>query len=109
VGVLEVDADGANIEGASKTLDPYSFGAAMKVSHIPRAMSPHKLQAVLLEGYDRIYSFKRAAGLLSAREAVYNLFFSVCYRRWRPRLAGHLNYLKLLARFGGSHNSDGNS
>ncbi len=105
VGVLETGADGAAVEGASKTLDPYSFGAAMKVSHVPRAMTPDKLQAVLIEGYDRIYSFKRAAGLLSAREAVYNLFFSVCYRGWRPRLAGHLNYLKLLARFGRSQSS----
>lgn len=109
VGVLETDTDGVRVEGASKTLDPYSFGAAMKVSHIPRAMSPHKLQALLIEGYDRIYSFKRAAGLLSAREAVYNLFFSVCYRRWRPRLAAHLNYLKLLDRFGGAKNFPENS
>lgn len=109
VGVLEADADGVTVEGASKTLDPYSFGAAMKVSHIPSAMSPHKLQSILIEGYDRIYSFKRAAELLSAREAVYNLFFSICYRKWRPRLACHLNYLKLLARFGGSQNSTVNS
>ncbi|HBC75666.1 MAG TPA: hypothetical protein DC017_12610 [Candidatus Wallbacteria bacterium] len=102
VGVVEVDPDGVAVEGVAKTLDSYSFGAAMKVSHVPRAMSPHELQAVLIEGYDRIYSFKRAAGLLSAREAVYNLFFSICYRRWRPRLVAHLNYLKLLARFGGA-------
>lgn len=92
VGVMEAPGRGG------RTLDPYSFGAAMKVSHIPKNMKPHELQKTLIDGYDRIYSLKRLPSM-GAREAVYGFFFSICYRAWRPGLLAHLNYLELLDRF----------
>jgi len=98
VGVMKTSGAGSR-SGGPETLDPYSFGASMKVSHIPENMAPWVLQEILIEGYDRIYSFSRAAVMKTFREKLYNLFFSLCYRKWRPGLVKHLNYLKLLQRF----------
>ncbi|HOD42280.1 MAG: Radical SAM superfamily protein [bacterium ADurb.Bin243] len=98
VGVMKNSAAAPKTDG-HETLDPYSFGASMKVSHIPQNMQPYRLQEILIEGYDRIYSLKRTALMKTFRETVYNLFFSLCYRKWRPGLQKHLNYLRLLERF----------
>ncbi len=81
------------------SLDPYSFGATIKVSHRPANMTPLKLQELLIEGYDRIYSFKRILSLKSNRERIFQFFFAVSYRKWRKNLLNHCNYLKLLEKF----------
>ncbi len=99
LGVMKRGANGEPVTDGRETLDPYSFGASIKVSHIPLLIKPFQLQQTLIDGYDKIYSFKRNFGMASARETVYNFFFSLCYRKWRPGLIKHLSYLKLLDKF----------
>jgi len=102
MGVMEIDQDGKKIAGSFATLDPYSFGATIFVSHKPARMKPYELQLALIEGYDKIYSKKRIFSFLTMREKIYHAFFCAVYKKWRPKLERHLNYLKLLDKFSGS-------
>lgn len=83
----------------STTLDPFSFGATIFVSHKPAFTTPYALQKELNKGYERIFSLKRIPGMNSFKEALFQSAFCAAYKKWRPRLEKHLNYLKLLNKF----------
>ncbi|PKK90310.1 MAG: hypothetical protein CVV64_10105 [Candidatus Wallbacteria bacterium HGW-Wallbacteria-1] len=107
MGIMSPEMAGCTIQSPSirwtdsrmKSLDPFSFGASMKVSHRHPLISPPELQKMLIAGYDRIYSWKRVFTMSSAREMVYQSLFSLAWRKWRKGLLTHLNYLRLLHNF----------
>lgn len=90
-----------------RSLDPHSFGAAMRVSHRPARMGPARLQELLIGGWDRIYAPRLVPRAGSAREALHRAAFAYAWPRYRPALLRHLNYLRALERFGGPPRRDG--
>lgn len=83
----------------ARTLDPYSFGATIFVSHRPALMGPAKLQRILIDGFERIFAAGRAFFMPTAREAAYQFFYSAAYAGWRKKLSSHLKYLENLEKF----------
>lgn len=82
-----------------RTLDPFSFGATLFVSHRPARMSPARLQELLIDGCDRIWRPGRTMRMGGRRDALHQAAFALAWPRWRPALLRHLAYLRLLDRF----------
>jgi radical SAM superfamily enzyme YgiQ (UPF0313 family) len=81
------------------TLDPYSFGASMKVSLKPAFTSPCNLQKLLINGYNRIYSLKRLFFMPNIRESLFQIACAAAWKKWKKSLKSHAHYLELLDRF----------
>jgi radical SAM superfamily enzyme YgiQ (UPF0313 family) len=82
-----------------RTLDPYSFGATIFVSHRPKQMSPVQLQKRLLSGYQKIFAPTRFLTMKTLREKLYQSALGPSWKKWKPRVESHINYLTLLEKF----------
>lgn len=89
MGIMPWDSNGKPSPLRDRVLDPFSFGASMKVSHRPLRMTPESLQGELNSGYRRIYSWSRLFSMPTAREAAYQAMFSLAFGGWRKSLEDH--------------------
>ena len=93
IGITDVGPVGVGTESPLESLDPYSFGATIFVSSQHPQMATTELQSLLVEGYDRLFSFSRIPRMRTWKEMQYLFAYCVAYRKWRPRLLAHMRLL----------------
>ena len=96
VGLME-GVDGARgTDTPMSTLDVYSFGATVFVSHKHPTMSSAQLQRLLNEGYERIFAPSRILAMPTMGEKAAQFSYWMAHRRWRPLLRAHVDKLEAM-------------
>ena len=96
VGLME-GVDGARgTDTPMTTLDVYSYGATVFVSHKHPTMSSAQLQRLLNEGYERIFAPSRIFAMPTMGEKAAQFSYWMAHRRWRPLLRAHVDRLAAL-------------
>jgi len=96
VGITSAGTAATGTDSSMPSLDPYSFGATVFVSHRHPTMAPADLQRLLNEGYERIFALGRVWQVPTINEKAIQFGYWKAHRHWRPRLAAHVERLAAL-------------